>query len=344
MIRKTCAFLVCFFLIFNLYAQWIPQEVATKANFRAVHTVSSKVCWVGGSQGTFLKTTNSGKSWQVQKVTGADSLDFRDLYAFDEKVAFLMSAGEAEKGKAKIYKTTDGGQTWEVVFETQEKGVFLDGIDFWDKKNGIAFGDPIGEKFYILITKDGGESWQRLNPDLLPPVQEGEAAFAASGTSIVTYGKSSAWIGTGGGKVGRVFYTHDQGKTWQLSETALQAGKSAGIFGLRFWDKNTGIAVGGDYINTKDTAPNVSITYDGGKSWNLITTTDPKGLKEAVSIYKEKILLCVGNGTCYSKDFGKTWTKIDDSVFHAVSFSGNVGFAVSGKGVVSKFDKQFDLK
>jgi len=344
MIHKTYFFLLFFFLIFNLYAQWIPQEVATKANFRAVHTVSDKVCWIGGSQGTFLNTTDGGKSWQVQKVPEADSLDFRDVHAFDEKIAFLMSAGEAQKGKAKIYKTIDGGRTWKSVFTTQEQGVFLDGIDFWDKKNGIAFGDPIGNKFYVLLTNDGGESWQRVNPDLLPPVQEGEAAFAASGTSIVTYGKTSAWIGTGGGKVARVFYSHDQGKTWQVSETVLQAGKSAGIFGLKFWDRNTGIAVGGDYINTKDSAPNVSITYDGGKSWNVITTTDPQGLKEAISFYKKKILIGVGNGTCYSKDFGKTWSKIDDSVFHALSFYKNTGFAVGGKGIVCKFDTRFNLK
>lgn len=334
-------FLVSALLLFisnSCLAQWIPQKVSTTANFRAVHTVSKKVCWIGGSKGTVIKTANSGATWQVQTVPNADSLDFRDVHAFDNKVAILMSAGEGEKGKARIYKTTNGGKTWEIVFQTQEKGVFLDGIDFWDTKNGIAFGDPVNGKFYILLTHDGGNTWQRVGAEKLPDVQIGEAAFAASGTSIVTFGKSSAWIGTGGGKVGRTFFTHDKGQTWQVSETLLIAGKSAGIFGLRFWDKNVGIAVGGDYIQTKDTSPNVNSTQDGGKTWQTSATTQPAGLKEAVAVYKKKILIAVGDGTCYSTDFGKSWTKIDDGIFHAVSFSGKTGFAVGGKGVMVKFD------
>lgn len=337
---KTRHYLFAFLLLMHsfVYAQWIPQQVNTSANFRTVHTVSKKVCWISGSKGTFLRTINSGNTWEVQKVQNADSLDFRDVHAFDDKTAILMSAGEAEKGKARIYKTQDGGKTWQIVFQTQEKGVFLDGIDFWDKKNGIAFGDPIDGKFYILLTKDGGNSWQRVSPEKLPPVQNGEAAFAASGTSIVTFGRTNAWIGTGGGTVGRIFFTHDRGQTWQASQTLLKAGKSAGIFGLRFWDKNTGIAVGGDYVSTKDQSQNVNSTQDGGKTWQPAATTQPAGLKEAVAVYDKKILIAVGDGTCYSTDFGKTWTKIDDSVFHAVSFSGKIGFAVSGKGVVSKFD------
>ncbi|TAH19655.1 MAG: oxidoreductase [Cytophagales bacterium] len=320
------------------YAQWVAQKVNTTANFRAVHTANEKVCWIGGSKGTVIRTIDSGATWRVQTVPNADSLDFRDVHAFDGKVAILMSAGEGEKGKAKIYKTTDGGKTWKIVFQTQEKGVFLDGIDFWDKKNGIAFGDPIGGKFYILLTNDGGNTWNRISPDKLPAVQIGEAAFAASGTSIVTFGKSSAWIGTGGGKVGRTFFTHDRGQTWQVSETLLKAGKSAGIFGLRFWDKNLGIAIGGDYVQTKDASSNINSTQDGGKTWQTSPTTQPAGLKEAVAIYKKKILIAVGDGTCYSTDFGKNWTKIDDSIFHAVSFAGKIGFAVGGKGAIVKFD------
>ncbi|MCU0389755.1 MAG: oxidoreductase [Thermoflexibacter sp.] len=336
--RKILVFITFSLIHWNILAQWTPQMVATKSNFRAVHTVNTKICWVGGSQGTFVKTNDGGKSWQVGKVANADSLDFRDVHAFDGNTAILMSAGEAEKGKAKIYKTNDGGQTWEIVFETQEKGVFLDGIAFWDRKNGIAFGDPIEGKFYVLTTKDGGQSWQRIPPERLPSVQDGEAAFAASGTAIVTAGQANAWIGTGGGSMGRVIYTQDRGMTWWVSPTPIKAGKSSGIFGLNFWNKDTGIAVGGDYLQIQDNSPNVSITYNGGRSWDILTTTKPSGLKEAVAIYGKNILIAVGNGTTYSKDFGKTWTQIDETIFHSLSFSGKTGFAVGAKGIICKFD------
>ena len=84
---------------------------------------------------------------------------------------------------------------------------FFDGIDFWDKQNGIAFSDPIDGKFFIIKTKDGGKTWLPISPANIPAIQENEAAFAASGTSLVTVGRKYAYICTGGGKFAQVYKT-----------------------------------------------------------------------------------------------------------------------------------------
>ncbi len=330
---------ICLFISFHINAQWVKQASNTDASFRTVCAVSNKIVWISGSKGTFLKTLDGGKTWVTNQVKGAETLDFRDVHAFDAQTAILMSAGEAEKGNAKFYRTIDGGKSWEMVYQNTQAGVFFDGIDFWDKQNGIAFSDPIDGKFFIVKTKDGGKTWQPINPENIPQNQENEAAFAASGTSLVTFGGKYAYICTGGGEFARVYKTENQGENWEVVKTNMPAGKTNGLFGLRFWNNLNGIAVGGDYQEVTKNIPNVLLTSDGGKTWQDAPQTTPVGLKEGVVIYQKKILIAVGpSGTCYSKDFGKSWTEIDKTAFHAISISGNGIWAVGGKGVVGKLD------
>ena len=340
----------------SAFAQWKILDIKTTINMRGVHAVTSNVCWIGGSRGTVLRTINSGKSWTTLKVPEADSLDFRDIHAFDKQTAIAMSAGEAQNGKAKIYRTENGGETWVLVYQTTQHGVFLDGIDFWDKNKGICLGDPINGKLFILTTEDGGKSWQELPFENRPVGLPGEASFAASGTSILTFGKGDVFIGTGGSKKARVFRSEDYGRSWKVSETPLAAGVTSGIFGLRFWSKKNGIAVGGDYKKTTDSTLNVLTTNDGGITWALEKKmTLPAGLKEGVDIYHKAnatwngdtqiradnyILVAVGpSGSSSSVDHGKTWRPIGKEPFHAVSFAGNIGFAVGGNGLIGRIDK-----
>ncbi|MCY7351927.1 MAG: oxidoreductase [Cytophagaceae bacterium] len=320
-------------------AQWIQQNSGTEASFRAVGAVSDQVCWVGGSKGTILRTVNGGETWEPRPIPNAETLDFRDIHAFSVTTAVAMSAGEASEGKARIYRTTDGGQTWQLVFQTRQKGVFLDGLDFWDEKNGLCFSDPIDGKFYVLTTDDGGKTWQETPRQNFPPVLPGEAAFAASGTSIVALKNSqTAWIGTGGGHHARVFRTTDRGQSWQVSETPLPADASSGIFGIRFWSEKAGIAVGGDYKNEKDSTRNVLLTSDGGKTWRIGSAVKPGGLKESTALVGTNLLAVGPSGTSLSRNFGQTWQALDTSAFHAVSFAGTTGWAVGSNGAIARFD------
>lgn len=349
-------FTVCFLSLSNRsFSQWRVLKLDTQANFRAVHAPRPNMCWIGGSSGTVLRTTDGGEVWDIMKVAGADSLDFRGIYGFDRETAVAMSAGPAEQGQARIYRTDDGGDSWQQVYHTSQKGVFLDGISFWNSKEGICFGDPVEGRFFILTTDDGGKTWQELPMEKRPVALEKEAAFAASNSSLLTVGNKQAFIGTGGATMARVLRSDDNGRTWQVSETPLPAGPSSGTFGLQFWTNKHGIAVGGDYKDVNKKAANVLLTRDGGVTWQLTESMAPDGLKEAVGLYHSQFvnyaggqrptrhkyrLVAVGaSGSGYSTDFGKTWQLLSKEPFHAVSFAGPTGFAVGGRGLVGKFDK-----
>src|SRR5262249_4525544 len=138
-------------------AQWQIQASGTKADLRGLCVVSPDIAWVSGTRGTYARTTDGGKSWSVGTVPGAEKLDFRDVEAFGDMTAYLLSAGPGDASR--IYKTVNGGKSWALQFRSADPAAFLDAIAFWDEKNGVALGDPVRGRFQLLVTADGGASW-----------------------------------------------------------------------------------------------------------------------------------------------------------------------------------------
>jgi photosystem II stability/assembly factor-like uncharacterized protein len=337
----------------RLEAQWIAQSSGTDAEFRGLSAVSPTVVWASGTKGRFARTTDGGTTWKVDTVPGATNLDFRDVQALNEKTAWLMSAGEAERGLAKIYMTNDGGAHWELVYSTDLKGAFFDAISFWDAQHGIAISDPVDGRFVLVTSDDGGKSWTRVPPEGIPEALTGEAMFAASGTSITVQGSSTAWIGTGGGEKARVFRSTDRGRTWIVAETPVHAGLgSTGIFSVAFRDANHGVVVGGDYQQARGSTPNVAITSDGGRTWRLAKGPLPPGFMSGVTYVPGAVrvadthsaanaaaLVAVGlAGTARSDDGGESWTMVDTVAYNSVAFAArNAGWAVGPRGRIAKW-------
>ncbi|QHV98355.1 WD40/YVTN/BNR-like repeat-containing protein [Spirosoma endbachense] len=317
-------------------AQWQLQPVQTTASFRSVSVSGSNVAWIGGTQGNFVRTADGGQTWQTGSVPNAQSCDFRDVQAIDGQTAYLMSAGPAEKDQARIYKTTDGGKTWALLYRTQQPGIFFDGMDFWDKQHGIIFSDPVDNRWFILTTDDGGKTWQPVPPGNIPLMHPNEAAFAASGTSLAIQGKRNVWIASGGAINSRVFRSNDRGRTWSVSNTPLPAGDATGLFGMQFFTEKVGMVVGGNYKQEQQTGPNAAITRDGGDTWQLVAQTDPPGLKEAIALIPGDRLLTVGpSGTSLSADQGQTWQKLDTDGFHSLACAKGTCYAVGAKGKIA---------
>ena len=335
---KQVLFSLIFFSLsfFSTQAQWQLQAVNTDASFRAVSVANPNVVWIGGTKGTFVRTTDGGQTWQTGTVPDAQTCDFRDVQAIDAQTAYLMSAGPAEKAQARLYKTTNGGQTWSLQYQTQKPGVFFDSMDFWDKDHGIVFSDPVEGKWFILTTNDGGQTWQPVSPAAIPPAEPKEGAFAASGTSLVVQGKSNVWIASGGAAAGRVFRSTDRGQTWTVTNTPLPGGEATGLFGLHFFSKKNGMVVGGNYKQEQLPGPNAALTRDGGQTWQLTTQTDPPGLKEAVALLPGDRVIVVGpSGTSLSADQGQTWQRLDTEGFHSVACAKGTCYAVGAKGRIA---------
>ncbi|MEO7261163.1 MAG: oxidoreductase [Jatrophihabitantaceae bacterium] len=296
---------------------WQLLPTGSTSHFRGLSAVSAKVAWVGGYDGTILRTVDGGKHWRNVSPAGAAALQFRDIQAFDARHAVAMAAGVGHDSA--LYATSDGGRHWRLTYQNTNPAAFFDCMSFSDRRHGLVLSDPVDGKFRILATRDGGRSWQVLSTTM-PAVQPGEAGFAAGGECITTLGRD-AWFGTGGGAQARVFHSRDGGRSWQVFVTGMGSGPSAGVFALAFRDRWHGIATGGDFTTPTSATKALARTSTGGNRWQLPADA-PSGYRSGVAWlpHSDNKALAVGiSGSDISYDGGRHWRQFDDGSFDTVS-------------------------
>lgn len=339
----TSIFIVLFCLISPACGQWQKQNSGTQVQLRGISAVSSTVAWASGANGTILRTVDGGTTWKRLNIEGTEKLDFRNIHGFDEKTAYVLSIGPGEQSQ--IYKTTDGGEHWQLQFTNHDPKAFYDCFAFWDRNHAIAMSDSVNGVFPLLVTTDGS-MWNPLAPHKMPAALPNEGAFAASGTCIATYGKNDVWFATGG-PAARVFHSSDRGRNWTVATTPIMSGApSQGIFSLVFWSASQGVIVGGDYMHPEIAEKNAAYTQDGGKTW-ILSTQFPSGYRSAaaaivtaLAILTVRVIAVGTNGTDVSPD-GKVWNKQSSEEFNAVSFAGTTGWAVGPHGRIYRMRMGF---
>jgi photosystem II stability/assembly factor-like uncharacterized protein len=311
---------------------WTPQETGVTARLRGISAVSDTVAWASGTGGTVLRTTNGGDTWAAVTAPAAADLDFRDVDAFSDRVAYVLSIGSGDASR--IYKTVDGGQSWTLQLANKDPDVFLDAMAFWSEDGGIAYSDSIDGAFVIFRTLDG-KTWERIPAAGLPPALEGEGAYAASGTNVAVRGEH-VWIGT---TASRVLHSPDRGRTWTVSQTPIATGEATGIFSIAFRDARVGIVVGGNYQKEAEAVDNAAVTSDGGRTWRL--SKGLAGYRSAVAYQpgsKGTWVAAGPGGIDITEDDGVTWRPLDGAGGHAIAFSptGRVAWITGDKGRIAR--------
>jgi len=313
------------------------QVSGTTALLIAVSPVNERVVWASGTQGTWLRTVDGGTHWQSGRVAGADSLQFRDVHGVDERTAYLLSIGNGNQSR--IYKTTDAGVSWRLLFTNPDPKAFLDCMDFWSPTQGIVVSDAVDGKVLVLETRDG-EGWTRLAPSSLPSAPDGEGSYAASGTCLVARPGGHAWIAAADSTGSRVLRTTDFGATWRSESLPLTSRAGSGVQSVAFRDASNGLAFGGG-TTAKPQDVNVAITADGGRTWTPGGRVPlASGVWGGVPVPGTRATyVAVGpSGAAWTPDGGRSWTPLDSVNYWSVGFaSRNAGWAVGQKGRITKF-------
>ncbi|SEN57154.1 Uncharacterized protein SAMN05192574_103555 [Mucilaginibacter gossypiicola] len=309
-------FILTTLFCFGLFSPVLKAQTITilqqdkPTSIRGLSVVDDKTAWISGNKGYIAKTTDGGKTWYWQQIKGYEKSDFRDIEAFNDKEAVIMSSGTPSF----ILKTSDGGQTWQEKYRKTDTTYFLDAMDFADKLHGYILGDPINNKFLLLETKDGGETWAESQnaPDALA----GEAAFAASGTCLRVADNGAIYIASGG-KSARLISLQPNNNQWQYTNLPVTHGQSSqGAFSLSI-GQNQGIIVGGDYANDKKTDSVATIHTVHPFLKFTSPQTGPAGFQSGVEHLKSGIFLSTGTpGSNITTDGGRTWKQIDSTSFN----------------------------
>ncbi len=245
---------------------------------------------------------------------------------------FMLSIGNP----ALLYKTGENGKM-SLVYKEETDGVFYDAMTFWNNQEGIAVGDSMNGCLSVIITRDGGKTWNKSACNDLPKAIIKEGAFAASNTNVVVNGDRT-WIIT---TSSRVYYSEDKGITWEVFETPIINTKTTqGIYSLDFYDDKIGFVIGGDYTNPEQNIQNKAITIDGGRTWNLVADGTNPGYKSCVQFVPNSegnALVSVGfTGISYSSDRGAHWKKLSEASFYTIRFLNDSIAYAAGKNKIAK--------
>ncbi len=347
---KRASLIALFFVPLALQGQQTPWQWVNPTPqgnvLNGIWAVSQATAVAVGAFGTVVRTTNGGRTWQVEAEIGGITDQFlatqfisgttgwtvgefgvilkttdggeswypqttptiKDLFA----VNFVSATtGWAAGTEGTMLKTTNGGTTW--VAESTHVTVTLYGMNFISATTGFA----VGGNGTLLATTNGGTSWSPRT----------------SGTTQTLYGIQfvSSFIGYAVGSAGVILKTANGGTSW----TPQSSGTDLSLFGVQFTTSLIGWAFGSYGTLVK--------TTNGGTSWfpqNSGTYNDLFGMRFVSS--------SVGWGVgdlgimVATTDGGTTWALQSSGVKNTLDgvffVSTTDGFAVGEGGTIIKTD------
>ncbi len=143
-------------------ASWINLPQFTSRNFNSIDFVNPNTGYVCGDSGAAFKTTNLGVNWV--SISPASSDYYNSVSFVNSNVGILAGNYQYyqypyyEITRRRIYRTTDGGASWSVAFESSSTGYYspLNSVSVFNKQNFCATSQGGGG---IYVSADTGKSW-----------------------------------------------------------------------------------------------------------------------------------------------------------------------------------------
>jgi photosystem II stability/assembly factor-like uncharacterized protein len=261
----------------------------------------------------YAKTTNGGASW-AWVFNPVFPVYRGKAVAFDANHLMLVTDLEG----AEVWESTDGGDSWDPLFQRFDLGGFL---EFRRLIDGSLF--ICSTEGDVMKSTNNGVTWinSTHSPDDEPRVNIADIEVLPGGRAFA--GSTASDSET------RWHQSEDGGLTW------FEAAAGPGIFDVtdvEFWDDDRGLACGS--INT------VSRTTDGGGAWT--TSSLPNAIPNGVTAYKlalpaPGIAFCAADGVngalvFRTTDFGATWEQRSSGIPQSTAWIGSVSFLDASTG------------
>jgi Secretion system C-terminal sorting domain/Photosynthesis system II assembly factor YCF48 len=290
--KKHIKILIILILLFSckivLSQTWVDLVVSPPpaGHMLSVSTIGINSAWVGGGNGTVIFSSDGGATWRSRSNAAIGTKTVHVIVGLDSVTALCAAQ---QTGFTYIYKTIDSGLVWNTAF-VQQNG-FIEDIKMINQTTSYAFGDPVGGRWTLLRTTDGGNSWDSSGLRLIDPF----GAFGLENSMSVynnVVGPTSIWFGTSSGIV---YYSSNSGLNW-ISEPVPGNGH---IFTTAFNSPNTGFCSSNTLIYK---------TTNAGTSWLPMANYPGSGPTNTFAYNSGNFWYGRGNLICYSTDAGANFS------------------------------------
>ena len=327
--RILTSLLVLFFLTSNIRSGWREVPPPTTKSLSKLSFLDSLRGWVAGFDGTILRTTNGGLSWQAQNAGVTNHV--HDIFMLNERLGWALAFQNYLDTNTwygtQILRTTDGGETW-THRDYPIAGEFFNTILFRDSLRGwIA-----GEYGHMVRTTDAGASWI--------PVEVDSSDFSRWRLLNIQFFTPRYGFASGGhiDIIGVVWRTTNGGVRWTPEPVSPEP-----VHALHMIDSLNILGISGDV----DYGASTIRTTDGGESWRY-TYLDIFGEPLALSFRTRSegwVPLGFVGRLMYTLDTGATWSVVDvpkRRPMHDLAFTDSLtGYAVGDSGMILKFHPSF---
>lgn len=292
----------------NAGASWtaVADPVNTPPAFpEALSFINAHQGWLlvgqepsAGSQGkTLYETQNGGTSWTLVSAasfggSGSATIGKMPIGGYVQTRSGLVFVS-AQRGymaldRAGVFVTSDGGKDWRLLRQPAN-GADPAEVGFWSTTGGWlqeGFGASTGIPLYV--TENGGSTWQRQYPAVVPTVVNRPAG-------------QSFWLGFGdlwGNLSTRIQESTNRGRNW----TTLARAPS-GISHIQFLSRTAWVASGLG-LGT------LAITTDGGHTWRQVASPSPFFQVHTLTFANPQLGWVYVNqkGLYVTSDGGRHWT------------------------------------
>jgi len=155
--------------------------------------VRAPLVWIGTDDGYIQVTPDDGKTWQnvtPPEMTSWSKVTMIEASHFDANEAYAsVERHQLEDYEPYIYRTRDGGKTWQKITKGLPAGVYVQTVKEDPVRKGLLFA---GTELAVFVSFDDGDNWQSLQLNL-PPVSMRDLAIHGDDLIVATHGRSF-WV------------------------------------------------------------------------------------------------------------------------------------------------------
>lgn len=301
----------------------------------AVAPSDPNIVWAGTGE-TFIrsnvsigdgiyKSTDGGETWKHMGLDRTGRIGRVIIHPSNPNIVYAAALGHgyAPQPERGVYRTRDGGQSWELVLQVDENtgasdlvmdphnprilfaGMWQLQIRTWGRESG-------GPGSGLYVSRDGGDHWARLEGNGLPRLPVGKIGLCATPAdssriyALIETGDGVPWHGQET-ESGELWRSDDGGRNWSLmTHNRNLAGRSA------YYSR---CAVSPDDPDEAYfLAASYSVTLDGGKTSEVLPRSDGPGWDHhdmwIDPTNARRLVVGHDGGVSISENRGKSWFRI----------------------------------